>query len=384
MADPAAPVPTLIVSTAVTDTDHAKIVTVAGWLCIRWPLQSLMGWDDGLCFASTLIAVIQTAVVLRLAETGFGRTEDELRQGQSQHVAKAIFATDVLFILSLWTGRASVSLLLHRLAGASNKPRLYQSLTVIVGVLGVISLLVVTIRPDYGHPWIYTAETDSSTTARWAVNGALSILCDLLAIAFSVFLVWNLQMGANAKTLVITAFSLRLFVLPATIIRLVSISSVNSADFSFSYALPEAYTQLEMYCNLIATTLPCLRLFLTAWNTNFMDMRLEEVDPQAYQQRKCGPAAFSQPRSDTDRMCTDLSSANKSGLRSIPMFSMKRGKQRSRLAAESSTTSNHEWQNQHGTSTAMVETGHRRDSNAASDNSTRAIVVKQTVTIDEG
>ncbi|KAK4896489.1 hypothetical protein LTR27_005705 [Elasticomyces elasticus] len=377
MADPAAFVPTLIVSTAVTDTNHAKIVTVAGWLCmvagvlctlariqIRWPLRSLVGWDDALCFVATLVAVIQTTIVLRLAETGFGRTENELRQSQSQNVAKLIYATDVLFILSLWTGRASVSLLLHRLAGASNQPRLYQSLTGIVGVLGVTSLLVVTIRPSYEHPWIYTAETDSSTTVRWAVNGALSILCDLLAIGFSVFLVWNLQMGTNTKTLVITAFSLRLFVLPATIIRLVSISSVDSAEFSFSYALPEAYTQLEMYCNLIATTLPCLRLFLTAWNTNFIDMRLEEVDPQAYQQH--------------------LSSANKSGNRSIPMFSMKRSKQRSQLAARFSSTSNHEWQNQHGTSTAMVETGHRRDSNAASDNSTRAIIVKQTVTVDEG
>ncbi|KAK3613590.1 hypothetical protein LTR56_027790 [Elasticomyces elasticus] len=171
-------------------------------------------------------------------------------------------------------------------------------------------------------------------------------------------------MGANAKTLVITAFSLRLFVLPATIIRLVSISEVNSADFSFSHAPPEAYTQLEMYCNLIATTLPYLQLFLTAWNTNFMDMRLEEVDPQAYQQH--------------------LSSANKSGNRSIPMFSLKRSKQRPQLAAEASSISDHQRQNQYGRYTAMVETGHRGGSNAASDNSTRVIVVKQTVTVDEG
>ncbi|KAK5698452.1 hypothetical protein LTR17_023656 [Elasticomyces elasticus] len=377
MADLAAPIPTLIVSTAVTDTDHAKIVSVAGWLCmvagvlctlariyIRWPLRLLSGWDDVLCLVATLVAVIQTAVVLRLADTGFGQTEDELRQGQPRNIAKAIYATDILFMMSLWTGRASVSLLLYRLAGASNKPRLYQSLTGIVGALGIISLLAVAVRPNYGQPWIYTAETNSSTLTRWAVNGALSIVSDLLAIALSVFLVWNLQMGTNAKTLVITAFSLRLFVLPVTVIRLVSISRVNSAAFTLSYALPEAYTQLEMHCNLIATTLPCLRLFLTAWNTNFMDMRLEEVDPQAYQQH--------------------VSSTNKShAQKSIPMFSMKRSKH-SQHAAESSSNSNHDWQNQHGRSIAMVETGHRRDEDAASDNSTRAIVVKQTVTIAGG
>ena len=180
-----------------------------------------------------------------------------------------------------------MSLLLHRLAGSSNKPRLYQSLTGIVGVLGIVSFLVVAIRQNTGAPWIYTSSTVDSTLARWIANGVLSVVSDLLAIALSCYLVWNLQMGTNAKTLVITAFALRLFVLPVTIIRLVSLSRVNADDFSLSYALPEAYTQLEMYCNLIATTLPCLRLFLTAWNTNFMNMALEEVDPRAYQQRKC-------------------------------------------------------------------------------------------------
>lgn len=48
---------------------------------------------------------------------------------------------------------------------------------------------------------------------------------------------------------------------------------------------PETLTQLEMHFSVIATTLPCLRLFLRAWNTSFMDMRLQELDPQAYEQR---------------------------------------------------------------------------------------------------
>ncbi|OQN95132.1 hypothetical protein B0A48_18796 [Cryoendolithus antarcticus] len=230
--------------------------------------------------------------------------------------------------------------------------------------MGIISLLVVAIRPNYGQPWIYTAETEDSTLVRWAVNGALSTVSDLLAIALSGALVWHLQMGTNAKTLVITAFSLRLFVLPVTVIRVVSIARVKPADFSLSYAVPEAYTQLEMHCNLIATTLPCVRLFLTALNTNFIDMRLEEMDPQAYQQH--------------------VSSANNCNAnKSIPMFSMKRSKH-SQHAAEPSSNLNHDWQDRHGRSTAMVEVGHRRDEDAASDDSTQAIVVKQTVTVDGG
>lgn len=96
-------------------------------------------------------------------------------------------------------------------------------------------------------------------------------------------------MGSKSKSLVVTAFTLRLFVTPVTIIRLVSLSAVRPNDLSLSYTLPEAMMQLEMYSGLIASTLPCLRLFLTAWNTSFMDIRLEEIDNEAYRERESSP-----------------------------------------------------------------------------------------------
>jgi hypothetical protein len=77
-----------------------------------------------------------------------------------------------------------------------------------------------------------------------------------------------------------------LFVVSITIVRLVALSRVQHQDISFTYDLPEAMSQLEMYCNAVSMTLPCLRLFLAAWNTSFMDLRLEEFDNDVYRQRK--------------------------------------------------------------------------------------------------
>ena len=113
----------------------------------------------------------------------------------------------------------------------------------------------------------------------------MSILTDLIVTAMSIYLVWDLNMASKSKSLVITAFTLRLFVMPVTIARLVTLSHVDFSDLSFSYSLPEVMTQLEMYCNLITTTLPCLRLFLTAWNSSFMDIGLAGIDHDAYQER---------------------------------------------------------------------------------------------------
>jgi hypothetical protein len=114
----------------------------------------------------------------------------------------------------------------------------------------------------------------------------MSTVTDLIITAFSVYLVWSLQMDSKPKSIVITAFALRLFVAPVTIVRLVSLSAVRADNLSFTYTLPEALTQLEMYCNLVAATLPCLRIFLTAWNTSFMNIRLEDIDNNAYKERK--------------------------------------------------------------------------------------------------
>lgn len=185
-------------------------------------------------------------------------------------------------MLSIWAGRLSVAFLFTRLAGESHKSRLGNMLVGLQACLAVICLLVMALRQNTSQPWEYTG----STTARWIVTGIISILADLTVAAASINLVWDLEMQAKSKWLVITAFTMRMFVLPVTIIRLVSLNGVRYSDLSFSYNLPESLIQLEMYCSLVATTLPCLRLFLTAWNTSFMNVGLQVIDPQAYSERK--------------------------------------------------------------------------------------------------
>lgn len=164
--------------------------------------------------------------------------------------------------------------------------RLGQALTVLLSIFSITSIFSIALRGDLLQPWSYQDSDIKSILARWAATGAMSILTDLIITAFSVYLVWSLQMDSKPKSIVITAFALRLFVAPVTIVRLVSLRDVRADDLSFTYTLPETMTQLEMYSNLVAATLPCLRIFLTAWNTSFMNIRLEDIDNNAYKQRE--------------------------------------------------------------------------------------------------
>ena len=104
MADqpqPAPAKPTLPVSTAITATDHGRIVVLAGWLClavgtllsmsrvyVRWPLNVLAGKDDIAYAVSFFLAAIQTAVTINAVGRGFGRVERELEDWQVARISK--------------------------------------------------------------------------------------------------------------------------------------------------------------------------------------------------------------------------------------------------------------------------------------------------------
>lgn len=64
-----------------------------------------------------------------------------------------VYATDILFLLSLWTGKLSVSFLFHRLAADSNKSLLGWGLTGLVSIFGVVSIFIVALRADISEPW---------------------------------------------------------------------------------------------------------------------------------------------------------------------------------------------------------------------------------------
>ena len=122
MADqpqPAPSKPTLQVSTAVTATDHARIVVLAGWLClaigtvlsmarvyVRWPLNVLAGKDYIAYAVSFLLAVIQSAVTIGAVGRGFGRVERELESWQDARISKVrTISLSRCFMLSISTKR---------------------------------------------------------------------------------------------------------------------------------------------------------------------------------------------------------------------------------------------------------------------------------------
>lgn len=255
--------------------------------------------------------------------------------------------------------------------------RLGQALTVLLSMFSITSILSIALRGNLSQPWSYRDNDLQSILVRWATTGALSIVTDMIITALSVYLVWSLQMDSKPKSIVITAFALRLFVAPVTIVRLVILRDVRPEDLSFTCTLPETMTQLEMYCNLVATTLPCLRIFLTAWNTSFMNIRFEEVDNDAYKERE----STSIPDTHQCQQLTSLQDvtthSDTRSRGSVPRSQIGNSKQTNRFRSAL-------WEPSSGRSETIVESQARDGNNdAASEISESAIIVKTTVDVSD-
>lgn len=317
MAESPPPEPTLQVSTAVNPTNHGGIVTVVTLLCLvnsviftavrlqsRWPWQNLFGRDDLFAAAATVFTVVQSSIVLRSADQSFGQSERQLSLEQvssSKKVSagtgvslqrvlwltsiKTIFASDILFVVSLALGKLAIAFLFHRLAASTSKIRAAWIMIGTTAAMGMVEVFVIAFRKEVGKPWRFDEGTDQPVLHRWIAVGALNVFLDISLSAFPSYLVSGVQMDKWDKLTVSLAFAFRMPMVILTVLRVLAIAQVDPNDWSFGYVMPEVYTQLEMHFNLAAATIPCLRIGLRSWNSSFMDLALDEVDPDAYAQR---------------------------------------------------------------------------------------------------
>ena len=69
-------------------------------------------------------------------------------------------------------------------------------------------------------------------------------------------------------------------VIPLSILRLVTLTPVlASPDYTFTLVPAAVYTQIEMHFSVIASTIPCMRPFLKAFNSGYMTTTMENCDP---------------------------------------------------------------------------------------------------------
>ncbi|EME79184.1 uncharacterized protein MYCFIDRAFT_22024, partial [Pseudocercospora fijiensis CIRAD86] len=266
-----------------TDKDHGGIALTICTLMATWVVLSFMvrmymratvsgpfGKDDILCSIATIFGVIQMIVASAAVSFGFGKALELLTDAQVAKASKAVYAAQLLYIVTNALTKCTVALLLARIVFIKSRVYACYGVLGLSALWGFASFLAQAIRCADGAPWKLVGSHCSNQYTSWQAITAFNIIIEIFIFAMPIWLVWDLQTDLMKKFTVVAIFSLRLPVIVAAGLRLHFLSeTIGSSEPLLKGVIPFICLNIEMHYGLIAATIPTLKPFVGAFNTGW-------------------------------------------------------------------------------------------------------------------
>ncbi|KFY14329.1 hypothetical protein V491_06094 [Pseudogymnoascus sp. VKM F-3775] len=239
-------------------------------LYIRLQIRHAFQRDDIAVAIAMVFSIVQSSVVFVLVSKGYGKTIGNISASSIIELQKASYASDLLYIVTLWFTKFSVALLLFRLSSDQRHKWMSRAILLAAVILAAISIFVVAIRCDVSRPWIFINQQCSNLLARWQVVFAFDLITELALVGNSIYLVQDLQVPLGKKIVVVLAFALRLPIIAPAAVRLYYLNiEFSSSDPTLHGVLASVCAQIEISYAIISATIPCLRPFMSSLNTHY-------------------------------------------------------------------------------------------------------------------
>ncbi|KFY42604.1 hypothetical protein V495_04422 [Pseudogymnoascus sp. VKM F-4514 (FW-929)] len=246
------------------------LVSILIRLYIRLQIRHAYERDDSAVAIAMLFSIIQSSVVFVEVSKGYGKTIRDISPSGIIELQKASYASDILYIVSLWLTKFSVAFLLFRLSSDKRHNWMSRAILLTAAILAAISVFIVALRCDLSQPWIFINEQCTNLLTRWKVVLAFDILTELALVGNSVYLVRDLHVPLGKKIVVVLAFALRLPIIAPAALRLYYLDiQLSSSDPTLSGTLASVCAQIEISYAIISATIPCLRPFMSSLNTHY-------------------------------------------------------------------------------------------------------------------
>ena len=276
-------VTTMIVAVIVVFVIRLTVARTLRWadLVMTSAMVSLTTYGQGSSLMVYQLSSIAFVVSINFqVHHGLGSELSTLSTDDYISFQRAGYASQLLYILSIFLGKVTTLILL--LALAPNKTYRLPMLIVVGGCIAwaVISLIASAFQCSVPKPYLYTTGQCFNQTAFWDVVGIIDIVLDLFIMALPAFLVYKLQLPFGKKLAVVTAFSFRILAVASTIVRLVELPKFfkRGTDITFESWLPTMATLLEVFFGVLAACIPHLRPFMDALEAGFLTGVINEGD----------------------------------------------------------------------------------------------------------
>ncbi|KAH8660195.1 hypothetical protein BX600DRAFT_467390 [Xylariales sp. PMI_506] len=222
--------------------------------------------DDALIVAATFLAIAMTITYNEEAANGFGLHTSQVSSSHQTAAFKYFFAAQIIYKVAACLTKLSIAFLYLRIF-PTRKFRI--AVFVVVGITIAYTLAAVLVTVFSCNPiekaWAKSMDgVCLNSRAIWYSTSIMTILTDLMIIALPIFEIRKLHLPTIKKVMLSGLFSLGLFVIACTIIRMISVSPQTTASDQIYYqATSNSWTFVETDVAIMCACLPTLRIPLT-------------------------------------------------------------------------------------------------------------------------
>ncbi|MCJ1469213.1 hypothetical protein MMC07_007846 [Pseudocyphellaria aurata] len=268
-------------TTVITPTDHGGLITITAAVGLTFALCSMLirlyaraaingPWshDDTALALSTVMCVAQSIAKMVSVTNGLGRAIDLISPAKLIVVEKTDYASDLLYILTIYLSKVSAVCLFLRVTPIKQHIRFCYGILGTSTVWVVVSEFMLALRCQLGQPWVN--ERCVNIFLRWQLVGAFDVITEFALFAMAVYLVVDLRITLQLKIFVVLAFAFRVPVIAFIIVRLHYLNiQLLSSDPTFNAVLASIWLQVHEDYVIISSTVPCLKPFMIACNTGW-------------------------------------------------------------------------------------------------------------------
>ncbi|KAF1851504.1 uncharacterized protein K460DRAFT_401525 [Cucurbitaria berberidis CBS 394.84] len=243
----------------ITAQNHGTILVMVAWFlacllalctatrvisrCRSNRLPRLPLSDDFIIVTASICSLGSTVIISTAVDSGLGKRECLVVAVDVDQVQMKIFISTILFVLALSISKCSILLYMYQVA----ENTLQRVAAVVIGIIVLLWSMAVMagiiFQCEMPKPWEIWTGKCIPLFPFWVATTAVDIVIDIALFLLSACTVWSLRIEYCQKSLATVIFSLRSFLVAASIIRLLYLQRAlsPSADPTFDF-IPYAIT----------------------------------------------------------------------------------------------------------------------------------------------
>ncbi|ETR99789.1 hypothetical protein M419DRAFT_85523 [Trichoderma reesei RUT C-30] len=238
------------------------------------------GADDALIVVALALSVCMTVAYNGEAGNGFGLHSDQINQEHKILAFKYFFAAQILYKVATCLTKSSLGMLYLRIfPGHKFRIAVITVVGVTVAYTFAAVLMTVFACKPIEKAWRKTLPgVCVNSISIWYSTSVLNIVTDILIIGLPVNEIRRLQLPLARKLLLCALFSLGVFVIACTVIRMITVSPQTTAsDQTYYQAVSNSWTFVETNVGIMCACLPIVWVPITRQILRLFGLGREET-----------------------------------------------------------------------------------------------------------